>query len=88
MILSIKTLCLRISGIRIGTVTNCLQHNKTFYEHNWLNFHKTTLHFKRIASLSTTSIKEVLKLRKVTGFRLSWKYTTNSTKGVAKSYNP
>ena len=78
--------CLRISGHHTGTVTNCLQHNTTFYELNWPNFQKTTIQFKRVASLSTTSIKEVLKLRKVTGFRLSWKYSSNSTKGVTKSY--
>ena len=80
--------CLRVHGIRTGTVTNCLPNDKKFFETNWFNFRKTTIVFTRVASLSSTSIKEVLMLRNVTGFRLSWKFSTNITTDLAQTYKP
>ena len=71
--------CLRISGYRSGTISNCLQTDQNFTEIHWTNFRKTTIMFKRVADMSTTSIKEVFNSKKVTGFRLSWKFSTNAT---------
>ena len=71
--------CLRILGYRSGTISNCLQTERNSTEIQWTKFRKTTIMFKRVADMSTTSIKEVFNLKQVTGFRLSWKFSTNAT---------
>ena len=70
-----------LSGVRTSHVLDCLNYEENFkqIEIEVKGSEVRTVKFRRITYLSKTSMTEILKKRKFTGFRVSWNVTTDET---------
>ena len=73
--------CLKVSGVRTSHVLDCLNSEENFKQIkiDVKSLETTSVSFERKTYLSKTSMTEILKRRKFTGFRLSWNVTTDES---------